>query len=273
MTLFLLNLAVGGLVGALAGYLGSLMVGRKMGLVGGPLGHLALPGIALALAVGFNFFLGALFSIVLGVVFVWFLEKKTPLPTESLTGIVFASGVALGFLFLPLSEAERVVVGDVTEIGVGDGILTLAVAGLVFFIMARNYSKIVLSAISEELALGKEIEVGKTDLLYLLVIALLTALEVKIVGALLTAALFVIPASSARNVSFSLGFYKKASILFGTVSALGGIFLWKWTLLPAGPLIIVFASCLFLVSLLVKKLVRRKIKNQGREKVVNQQIF
>ena len=49
MDQLLLSLIAGIFIGGTAGYLGTLMLSKRMALVAGPLGHLTLPGIALAL--------------------------------------------------------------------------------------------------------------------------------------------------------------------------------------------------------------------------------
>ena len=56
-TQFILSLITAIFIGGIAGYLGSLMLTKRMALIGGPLGHLALPGAALGLLYGFNIFL------------------------------------------------------------------------------------------------------------------------------------------------------------------------------------------------------------------------
>ena len=78
-----------------AGYLGALMLTRRMALVAGPLGHLTLPGVALAILYGFNVSLGAFPFVIFGIVAIWWLEIRSRLPMEALTAIVFASGVAI----------------------------------------------------------------------------------------------------------------------------------------------------------------------------------
>lgn len=70
---FLLSLLAGMCIGGAAGYLGSLMLGRRMALVAGPLGHLTLPGIALALLYDFDVSLGAFPFVILGVGLIWIL--------------------------------------------------------------------------------------------------------------------------------------------------------------------------------------------------------
>ena len=102
---FLLSLVVGIFIGGIAGYLGSLMLSRRMALVAGPLGHLTLPGIALALMYGFDVSLGAFPFVIFGIILIWLFEMRTKLPMEALTAVVFASGVAITFLFLPIEQA------------------------------------------------------------------------------------------------------------------------------------------------------------------------
>jgi len=252
-TQFILVLITSIFIGGIAGYLGSLMITKKMALVGGPLGHLALPGVALALIYHYNIFLGAFLSIAVGAIIIWLLEIKTKLPLEALTGVVFAGGVALGFLILPLSQAKQALIGDITQVNLLDTILSLSIGLIVFFIIKRIYEKMILSGISENLAQVEGINTKKYNLIYLISITLIVALEVKIVGILFTVALLVIPAAASRNISKSLSWYSWGALIIGIVSAVLGIFLFKSTNLPAGPLIILTETFIFLVSLIFKK--------------------
>jgi len=102
MGYFILSVITVVFIGGIAGYLGSLMLTKRMALVAGPIGHLALPGVALALMYKFGIFFGALLSIGVGAFLIWIFSLRSKIPMEALTAIVFASGVALGFLFLPL---------------------------------------------------------------------------------------------------------------------------------------------------------------------------
>ena len=250
---FNLSLITAVFIGGVAGYLGSLMVTKKMALVGGPLGHLALPGVALALIYHYNIFWGALLSIAIGVITIWLLWIKTKLSLEALTGVVFAAGVALGFLILPLSKAKEALIGDITKINLTDAVLAVILGLIVFLVIEKIYQKIILSGISEDLARVEGVNVKRYNLIYLISIALIVALEVKIVGILFTIALLVIPASASANFSRSLSWYSFGSLIIGTVSAIIGIFLFKLIHMPAGPLIILTDSFIFLVSIFFKR--------------------
>ena len=76
-----LTLISGIFIGGIAGYLGTLMLSKKMSAVAGPLAHLAFPGVALALLYGFsNIALGVFPFVIIGAFLIWLLEKRTKLP-------------------------------------------------------------------------------------------------------------------------------------------------------------------------------------------------
>jgi zinc transport system permease protein len=248
MSTFFLSLISGVFIGGAAGYLGTLMLSRRMALVAGPLGHLTLPGIALALLWGFDVSIGALPFVILGVILIWMFERKTKLPMEALTALVFSSGVGIAFLFLPIDQAETALVGDISSVGPGGTFLSVIASIAVVLMLRRAYPQLILGNISEELAAAEGISVRRYNLLYLFLIAVVVALGVKIVGGLLTAALVAIPPLAARNLGRNLKQYTLAAATFGAGSAALGVVLSKVLELPAGPLIIVVSSAVFLVS-------------------------
>ncbi len=253
MNQFILSLITAIFIGGVAGYLGSLMLTKRMALVGGPLGHLALPGAALALLYSFNIFWGALGTIITGAIIIWLLEIRTKLPMEALTGLVFAAGVALSFLILPVSQAEEALIGDITKINLTDMILAVILGTIIFFVIRKIYSKMILSGISEDLAKAEGVNVKEYNLIYLASIALIVALEVKIVGGLLTVAMLVIPASASNNFGRNLSQYSFGALVIGIISAVLGILLFKLVDFSAGPLIILSSALVFLISLFFKK--------------------
>jgi zinc transport system permease protein len=250
---FPLSLVVGIFIGGAAGYLGSLMLSRRMALVAGPLGHLTLPGIALALIYGFDVSLGAFPFVIFGIVLIWLFEMRTKLPMEALTAVVFSSGVAITFLFLPMEQAEAALVGDISRVRLAEAIISVIAAFLLFLVVHNIYPKMVLVNISEELAQSENINIKKYNLIYLACIAMIVALGVKMVGGLLTAALVAIPASAARNLSRNLAQYAFGAMVIGIISSFLGILFFRLSGFPAGPLIIAASTLIFLISLIFRR--------------------
>jgi ABC-type Mn2+/Zn2+ transport system permease subunit len=117
----------------------------------------------------------------------------------------------------------------------------------------RIYSKMILAGISEDLAKVQGANFRKYNLIYLLGIALTVALGVRIMGGSMTAALVAIPASTARNISKSPTQYSYGGLILGSLACILGIFGFRFTGLPAGPLIVIVGTFFFLVSLGLKR--------------------
>jgi zinc transport system permease protein len=249
----ILALIIGAFIGGTAGYIGSLMVTKRMALMGGALGHLTLPGIALALIYDFDVSLGALLFLALGIVLIWLLEQRTKLPMEALTAVVFSSSLAIAFLFLPEGKTSQALIGDISQISLTSVIITVVLSLAAFFVIKKIFSEIVFTSISEDLAKTEGINVGKNDLIYLVCIAIVVALGVRIVGGLLTAALVAIPACTSRNLSKNLFQYSYGGMMSGSLACILGILGFEFTGIPAGPFIIITSALLFLISVIFKR--------------------
>lgn len=249
----LLSLISGAFIAGAAAYLGTLMLSKKMAVVAGPLGHLALPGAALALVYGFSIALGAFPFVVVGILLIWLLEIRTKLQMEALTAIVFATGVAAAFLFLPIEKAEAALIGDISKVGIHATIAAVILGTIVLIAINRSYSQIMLLSIHEDLAKTEGINIKLYNLLYLSAIAVIVALGVDLVGGLMTAALVAIPAAAAKNVSRTLSQYGLAAATFGVISAVIGILSATFSGLPAGPLVILTSGGIFLVTVPMAK--------------------
>jgi zinc transport system permease protein len=248
-----LSLISGIFIAASAAYLGTLMLSRKMAVVAGPLGHLALPGAALALIYGFDIALGAFPFVVLGILVIWLLEMRTRLQMEALTAIVFATGVGIDFLFLPIDKAEAALIGDISRVGIYETLAAVILGSAVVVAVNRSYAKIMLLSIHEDVARTEGVNVQLYNLIYLACIAIIVALGVDLVGGLMTAALVAIPAAAGRNVSRRLTQFTLASTAFGVISATVGIVVATLSGLPAGPLVIITSAVIFFITVAATK--------------------
>ena len=240
-------------VGAAAGYLGSLMVTKRMALVGDALGHVALPGMGLALLWGFNVSLGAFVFLLIGILLIWFLENKTNLPTETLVGVVFVFSLAIGFLITPEPELLEALMGDISEISLINMLAVVVLSLVIIEITRRIYLHLIISSISEDLAAANKINRKMYNLIYLMTTALVVALGVKMVGSLLVGALVVVPAAASRNISRNIHQYSYLASLLGILSAILGFAIYQLTHFSIGPLIILASVLFFLISLFWKR--------------------
>lgn len=244
---------IGVFVGASAGYLGSLMVLKRMSLVGDALSHVALPGMGLALLYGINPLWGALAALFLGVIVIWSLEYKTKLPIEAIVGVVFTASLAVGVIITPEIELVEALFGDIAMVTLFDFFFAAILSVLIFFIARKISWGIILSAISEDLARSKGINTKRFNFIYLILVAVAVSLGVKVVGALLMGALVIIPAAASKNFSRNLSGYSYASMLIGAISSIAGILISEFSGFPPGPSIILVSTLIFLITLPFKE--------------------
>ena len=239
-------------IGLAAGYLGSIMVLEKMALVGDALSHVALPGLAIGILYNFNPFFGAFIFLFASAIIIWQIQRTTKLSFDTIVGSTFTLALAIGVLLVPAPDLLEALFGDISKIDVFDSVLAIAVSIIAIGLTRYIYKKIVLSLISEELAVSTGVNVAWNNLLYLLLVSLVVAIGIKITGTLLVGYLVVTPAAAAKTVSSNLYRYMTLSSIFGAVSAFTGVLLSDYFSLPPGPLVVLSGITIFAIVLLIR---------------------
>lgn len=253
-----LSLVIGVSVGVSAGYVGSIMVLEKMALVGDALSHVALPGLALGVLFNFNPLLGGFAFLFASSVIIWQVGRVTKLSFETIVGALFTLSLAAGILMINnLEVLADALFGDIGTVTFVDAAAGVVIAVVAVYLTRAIYNKIVLSMISEELAISSGINVARVNLLFLLLVSLVVAIGIKITGTLLVGFLVVVPAAAAKNLSASLSRYSLLSSLFGAVSASVGILLASFLSYleappPPGPLVVVVGVAIFVTTVIAR---------------------
>ena len=239
-----------------AGLLGSFVILKRMSLAGDAMSHVALPGIALALLLHINPFIGAFSTLFIAVVGIWLLKHQTTLSTDTLIGIFFTASLALGFLFIPNQDILEALFGSITALSLNESIISIILSLIVIGVILSIHKKLALNMFSEELSHSIGIDNKRLDFIFLFIFALTVALGIRFVGSLLMGALVIIPAASAKNVSRSLRSFMSLSVMFAILSTVGGLIFSQLFAVEPGPLFILSSTGLFILSLVARKLIR-----------------
>jgi zinc transport system permease protein len=249
---FLQSLIIGAVVGAASGSIGAFIILERMALVGDALSHVALPGIALALAYGIDPFFGVLVSLALAGVIIWRLEARTQLPTDALVGILFTGSLAIGILTIPNTEIVESLFGAFPALSVPMFAVVVGGAVLMTIFSFVYAQKFLFQIVSRDLA--RVYGVGeKYHFLQLAIFVLVVALGIKLVGTLLMGALTIIPATIARNITGKMKSYMILSAVLGSALSVAGVMLARQFNLLPGPTIILIGVFIFLCSLVVRR--------------------
>jgi ABC-type Mn2+/Zn2+ transport system permease subunit len=238
---------------AAAGLVGSVAVLRRMALASDALSHVALPGVGLALLLHLNPVLGALAALCAGTLLIWTVEHNTRLPTEAIIGVVFSSALAIGSMLTSGEELLEALFGAPHTPGRAELLFGLAAAAVVIVFVLRAQSRLVITLVSEDLALTAGIDVPRLNLLFLLAFSLTVALGLRYLGVLLMGSLIIIPAATAKHLARSLRSMRAVAVVVAMSSTLIGTLAAPRLGLETGPLIITIAAGIFFVSLLKRK--------------------
>ena len=237
-----------------AGLLGSFVILKRMALVGDALSHVALPGMALGLLFHFNPFIGGFLTLFAAIIGIWFLKYQTRLPIDTLVGIFFTASLALGILLIPQQDLLEAMLGNIAVLSLSESIISIVLSIILITALVAIRKKLIVNMLSEELAQSIGIKNKQIEFIYLLIFALAVALGIKFVGALLMGALVIIPAASAKNISKSFNGFMIWSVIFGIISAILGTYVSYALKVSPGPIFIISATIIFIISFLFKKL-------------------
>lgn len=250
---FLTRAALAGLGVSLAtGPLGSFVVWRRMAYFGDATSHAAILGVALALATDLPVGLGTLAVALIMAVTVATLAAKGWVMDTTL-GVLAHSALAFGIIavsFLPgvRTDLSAWLFGDILAVSRADLAFIWGGGLAVLALLAWRWQALLTATLNEDLAHASGLNPNRERLILVVALALVVAVAIKVVGALLIAAMLIIPAAAARALSRTPEGMAATATLIGALSTLAGLTLSLWQDTPAGPSIIAAAALIFALS-------------------------
>lgn len=246
-------------VALVAGPLGCFIVWRRMAYFGDTLAHSALLGVALGILLGIQPVLGVGVTVVALALLLVALQQQRQIATDTLLGILAHSGLALGLVALSFLPGVRVdllsyLFGDVLAVGRA-GLLQIYLGGAAALVaLVWIWRPLLLATLHEDLARAEGVPVLAIRLVFMLTIAVVIAVAMKIVGILLITSMLILPAATARLLARGPESMALAASAIGAVAAVAGLYASLGLDTPAGPSIIVAAAVLFSIGLLLRPL-------------------
>jgi zinc transport system permease protein len=234
--------------------LGCFVVWRRMAYYGEAVAQAALIGVALALALALDVTAGVLVVTLAMSALLLLLSRQKAVPFDSLLGLLAHAALAIGVIAAALIRGPQVdlmafLFGDIFAIAPSDlywiyggGTLALAVLGFV-------WRPLLSLSVHEDLAAAEGMPTERAKVVFILVLALVVAIAIKIVGALLTIAFLIMPAAAARPLSRTPEQMVLFAALFGLVAVAGGLYVSFSLDTPGGPSIVLVLAALFAASI------------------------
>lgn len=242
-------------VALVAGPLGCFIVWRRLSYFGDTLAHAALLGVALALLFEINLTVAVFLVSSAVAVSLLFLQRKATLSSDALLGLLSHSALALGLVVLALMTSVRLdlmglLFGDILSVSRSDILMIYGGGALVLTTLATIWRPLFAATVNRELAEAEGLRPDQVNIVFMLLMAIVIAIAMKIVGVLLITALLIIPAATARRLSSSPEQMALFSALIGAcavILGLNGSLRWDT---PSGPSIVVASVGLFILGLI-----------------------
>ncbi|HAD85898.1 MAG TPA: hypothetical protein DCG48_00915 [Rhodospirillaceae bacterium] len=253
---FLLHAALAGIgVAIVAAPLGCFVVWRRMAYFGDTMAHSALLGAAAAIAFDIDATLGVFTISVLVALALLALERRGGLATDTLLGLLSHSALAVGLVVMGMMTGIRLdlfgyLFGDILAVDGRDLALIWGGGAVILGLLAYIWRPLLAATVAPDVAAAEGMNPARQRLIFMLLLAGVIAIAMKIVGILLITALLIIPAAAARRIAHGPEAMAAIAAGIGGLAVVGGLAAAVQADTPAGPTIVVAALVLFLVGLL-----------------------
>jgi len=253
---FFVRAIIAGLgVALVAGPLGCFIVWRRMAYFGDTMSHAALLGVALGFLLDIHVTFGVVAVTLLIAFALLSLQQRPWLSADTLLGILSHSALSLGLVAIGLMAWLRLdlmgyLFGDILAVTRTDIVWIYVGGTVVLAALAAIWRPLLAATVHEDLARAEGVPAARVRMLFMVLIALVIAMAMKIVGILLITSLLIIPAAAARRFARTPEQMAVGAAIAGGVAVVLGLQGSLHLDTPSGPSIVVAAAALFALSLL-----------------------
>lgn len=262
------------MIGAVSGSLGCFAYLRRQSLVGDVVSHASLPGIALAFWIAHLVSMsgsslsmwilmpGAICAGLAALLLTRLITQRTRIKPDAGLGVMLAIFFGSGMMLLrwlqrsspPLtgsSGLDDYLFGMAAAMTSSDLAMIAALGSIAVSAMVLSWNRLKVFTFDAEYSACLGMPVARIELLLLTLFVIGIVIGLQVVGVVLMIALLVTPAAAARQWARHLGPMVILSAVVGAVCSASGALVSAHFGLPTGPVIVILALAVFLVSLFV----------------------
>ena len=225
--------------------IGTFIVIKRQSLLSEGLGHVAFAGVTGASLLSIYPPLGAAILTVLTAIGIELVRRRQNQYTDMILALFFYTGLALAVIFatmtkMPSTGLLNFLFGSILTVTDTDIMSIAGVAVVVALTVYFMYSKLLFTAFDEQIAVTAGIAVGRINMLFAILTALVVVMGMTIVGILLIGALMIVPVAAAHLWRRGFGqtliiseIYSLASVSLGLLGA------FEYDLAPGGTIVLV----------------------------------
>ena len=244
------------LVTPLFGLLGTMAVNNKMAFFSDALGHSALTGIAIGVALGIGDPLVCMltFGIVFGLA-IRKVKSGTKASSDTVISVFSSVSMALGIVILSgsggFAKYSSYLIGDILTVSPAYvGLMAVVLAGT-YIVWCFIYNDLLLLSVNPSLSASRGIKNALTENIFVVILAVAVMLSIKQIGILTINSLLILPAAAARNVSSNSRQYLVLSTVISLFCGIAGLVISFYAGTAAGATMVLIAAAVYFVTYFV----------------------
>jgi zinc/manganese transport system permease protein len=251
------SIIAGAVLGILGGLIGPFVMTRDLAFAVHGVSEISFAGAATALLFGINVVTGSIVGSLVAATVIGLLGTRAR-ERNSIIAVLMPFCLGLGILFIALNPGRtankfglltgQIVAVDNPQLG-----YLMAVAAVVVTVLIVIWRPLTFASVDPDVATARGVPVRLLSVIFMVLLALTTAVSIQIVGALLVLALLVTPAAAAMRLTASPILVAALSVTFAVTSAVGGILIALGGSLPISPYVttisfLIYGVCRFVGS-------------------------
>ncbi|MCS7309274.1 MAG: metal ABC transporter permease [Armatimonadetes bacterium] len=246
------------LLGVSLPLIGVFVVTRRLSFFSEAVAHSAFTGLALSalwMTPAMPTVMGFAVLVTLAIVFTL---HRTEIPTDTVIGVYLALCAGAGILLLGMLQGYQpglfqFLFGDILALAWEDvWLLTGVCLGSVLAVLAL-WNALLRVSVHREMAMAMGTSAARVDTLFLVLLAVMVTLSLKLIGIVLVTAMLLLPAAAARNLTCSFRGMAAAACAIGGLSSVVGLHASYWFGAASGAAIVLTAAAVFLLSVVFRR--------------------
>jgi len=266
---FMLHALIAGVLVSIAcAIAGTFVILRGLAFIGDALAHGVLPGIAVAILVGFPGIIGAAIGAAGMIGGITLITQRSRLSSDTAIGLLFVGMLSLGVVIVSRSNSfsgdlTRILFGEILGIGIPAILIQLAatiVIAALAIICARPFLLLSFDPEQAEVA-GFSSRLYHSIMLFMIAITVIVSFQT--VGTLLVFGMLIAPAGTGALLARRVEVMMLWAMLFGALSMYFGLLISYHFNLAAGASIVLVTVATFFIVFVVQNLrSRRAVRHQ-----------
>lgn len=239
------------------GIIGTLVVLNRIVSLSGGIAHAAYGGVGISYFLGQDPMIGALLFSTASALIMGVAKRRSKSGADTLIGVMWSIGMAIGIIFISLTPGYKAnlmsyLFGSILAVSGTDLRLMALIAFLVLGFVFFTYRSLLAISYDKTFSTVRNIPVNLLYLTMLVLIGLTVVVAMRMVGLILVIALLSIPPAIALNHFKDVRLIMLVSVVLSFVMCFLGLVISFQTNIQAGPVIILLASAIFLISSIVR---------------------